>query len=111
MHLLIVVLLATAEPPKPLTIDVGRLPTRPEAVVVEEARARLRQRDDAGALARASSNQAAAAQLIRARVLRTSPLYDLTKSDIAAELEDALDKAAADPVVAPWAALERGHWM
>lgn len=98
--------------PKPAaTIDMNKLPMRPEAPIVEEARAKLRQRDDAAALAKASSSETAAAQLIRARVLRTGAAYDLGKPEVASQLEDALAKADKDPLVAPWSAIERAHWM
>lgn len=95
----------------PATIDINKLPMRPEAPVVEEARAKLRMRDEAAALAKASSSDTPAAQLIRARVLRTGAPYDLTKPEFSAQLEDALAKADKDPLVAPWSAIERAHFM
>ncbi|HSI04253.1 MAG TPA: hypothetical protein VLC93_07250, partial [Myxococcota bacterium] len=79
--LIVTSLLVQPAPKPPATIDLNKLPMRPEAPIVEEARAKLRQRDDAAALAKAASSDTAAAQLLRARVLRTGTAYDLTKPE------------------------------
>jgi soluble lytic murein transglycosylase-like protein len=91
------------------TVDLSKLPTRPEAAPVNEARIALRKRDEAGALAIVAPVKSAAPQLLRARILRTGAAYDVNKPDIAAALDEAFTYAAADSVVAPWAAIEAAH--
>ncbi|MBC7794382.1 MAG: hypothetical protein H7Z43_11810, partial [Clostridia bacterium] len=100
---------AVASETVPPTVDLVRLPLRPEAASVNEARVLLRKRDDAGALAKVAAVRAAAPQLLRARILRTGAAYDVTKPEVANGLDEALASAATDPVVAPWAAIEAAH--